>query len=57
MEAPKGTKLPFKGMKLQKTQKIYQCLCGTGWMSISGSLPVDSFEQHVKSFQKEQANV
>lgn len=42
---------PIRGMKLNKNQKQYTCICNSGWLSISGELPVAAFESHVQQMK------
>ena len=52
IEAPKGTKPPFFGMKVNDSQRIYICTCNKGWMSISGKLPIESHNTHIRQLKE-----
>lgn len=53
--APKTLKSPIVGLKLNNAHKLYTCICISGWLCLSSRLPVDAFEQHVKSMKGETA--
>lgn len=55
---PHNTRLGIQGFRLGPGQKMFTCICGSGWLSISSALPQEAFTNHIATFLKtEEARV